>query len=145
MVGLTARFSNPVTPGQRVAGPENDADSEQIFTPGARKRVQDQRRLDPGQILSLVTGYLEGRSVSQLAREWRIHRTTVVDHLERNDVPRRTHVRNMTDEQVRVAAELYEARNSLAALDKRYDVDPKTVSKELKAAGVAIRPAGRWR
>ena len=142
-VGLTARFSNPVAPGQRVAGSENDADSDQIATLGARKRVQDQRRLDPDQILSLVTEYVQGRSVAQLSRSWRIHRTTVMDHLERNEIPRRPSKRKMTDTQVEQAAERYRAGESLTKLGHNYDVDPQTVGRELRATGVAIRTRGR--
>ena len=143
-VGLTARFSNPVTPGQRVTASKNDADCDQISTLGARKRVQAQRRLDPDQILSLVTEYVQGQSVAQLSRSWKIHRTTVMDHLERNDTPRRPHRRKMTDAQVEQAAERYQAGESLAKLGIRYDVDPQTVSRELKKIAVKIRPPGRW-
>jgi len=77
----------------------------EISTLGVRKRVQEQRRLNPDQTLSLVTAYVQGQSVAQLARSWKIRRTTV--------------------------------------LGQRYDVDPQTVSRELKKIGVQIRPPGR--
>jgi hypothetical protein len=50
----------------------------------------------------------------------------------------------MTDDQVEQAAERYLAGESLAKLGIRYDVDPQTVSRELKAIGVTIRPPRRW-
>jgi len=50
----------------------------------------------------------------------------------------------MTDTQVEQAAERYRAGESLAKLGTRYDVDPQTISRELKKIGVQIRPPGRW-
>ena len=144
MVGLTARFSNPVTPGQGVAPTENESDSDTNLTMSARNRVRDQRRLDPDQILNLVAEYVQGQSVAQPSCSWKIHRTTVMDHLERNDIPRRPTKRKMTDTQVEQAAERYQAGESLAKLGTRYDVDPQTVSRELKKINVQIRPPGRW-
>jgi outer membrane cobalamin receptor len=65
-------------------------------------------------------------------------------HLERNNIPRRPHRRKMTDTQVKQAAERYRVGVSLAELGHRYDVDPQTVSRELKKLRVQIRPPGRW-
>jgi IS30 family transposase len=121
----------------------NDAESDHHSTVSARNRVQDQRRLDPDQILNLVTEYTQGRSVAQLSRSWNIHRTTVMDHLERNDVQRRPHRRKMTNTQVKQAAKHYIAGKSLTSLGSRYNVGPQTISRELKKIGVQIRPPGR--
>jgi len=92
----------------------------------------------------LVSRYREGMSVQVLAAEFKIHRTTVLDHLERRQVNRRRNERKMTDELVEEAAELYRAGASLAKLGRRYNVDPQTVSRELRKVGVVIRAAGRW-
>jgi len=67
-----------------------------------------------------------------------------MDHLKRSDVPTRPHKRKMNDEQVTRAAEFYRAGDSLAKLSHRYNVDPQTVSRELKKTDVTIRPPGRW-
>jgi transposase-like protein len=50
----------------------------------------------------------------------------------------------MNDEQVEQAAERYRSGASLAELGRRYDVDPQTVSRELKKMDVQVRPPGRW-
>ena len=131
-------------PGQRPAISKHNTESDYSSTLGGRNQVRDQRRLDPDQILSLIAAYLKGKSVAQLSRSWKIHRTTVMDHLERNDIPRRPHLRKMSDAQVEQAAERYRAGDSLAKLGIRYDVDPQTVSRDLKKIGVKIRPPGRW-
>jgi hypothetical protein len=49
----------------------------------------------------------------------------------------------MTDTQVEQAAERYRACESLANLGQHFDVDPQTVSRELKKIGVQVRPPGR--
>ncbi len=95
--------------------------------------------------MQLVADYLDGQSVRQLAVSWRIHRTTVLDHLERHGVPRRANVRKMTDQQVEEAAQLYGAGNSLIVLGRTYGVDAGTVGRELSQVGVNLRPSGRPR
>jgi len=89
---------------------ENDADSDATLTVGAQRSVREQRRLDPDQILSLVTEYVQGQSVAQLSRSWRIHRAIVMDHLEHNEVPRRPTGRKTTDNQVKQANASYQVR-----------------------------------
>lgn len=144
LVVLTARFLNLRTPGQDVQSSQTDTECDLDFTTGVQQITQPTTRLDQNDILQLVSDYVSGSSVRQLARDWNVHRTTVMDHLKRHNIPRRPHVRKMTDTQVEEAAELYRAGTSLAKLGSRYHVDPQTVSKELKRAGVTIRPAGRW-
>ena len=50
----------------------------------------------------------------------------------------------MTDVEVEQAAARYRSGESLAKLGIRYDVDPQTVSRELKKIDVQISPSGRW-
>ena len=111
---------------------------------GVQTLTQPITRLDQSDILQLVSDYVSGSSARQLSRDWNVHRTTVMDHLERHNIPRRPHVRKLTDTQLREAAELYQAGTSLAKLGTRYHVDPQTVSKELKRAGVTVRRPGPW-
>jgi Helix-turn-helix domain len=105
---------------------------------------QHQRRLTDIEISELIEGYLAGSSVSQLTKTWKIHRTTVLDHLKRNNIPRRLNTRKLTDDQVEQAARRYRNGDSLSTLGEHYGVDPQTVSRELKAAGTIVRPSGRW-
>jgi len=147
MVVLTARFSHRACADNQShftrSGPIRE-DPEAVEVEPGHSPKQHQRRLDPDQIVQLIALYLEGQSVAQLAQEWNIHRTTVMDHLKRSDVPTRPHKRKMNDEQVTRAAEFYRAGDSLAKLSHRYNVDPQTVSRELKKTDVTIRPPGRW-
>jgi hypothetical protein len=50
-----------------------------------RKR-QAQRRLTTEQVEQLAAEYQAGDSVQNLARNWRLHRTTVAEHLRRAGV-----------------------------------------------------------
>lgn len=50
----------------------------------------------------------------------------------------------MTDVDVREAAQLYVAGNSLAALGAKFDVDAGTVRRELLRAGIQMRLRRGW-
>lgn len=47
-----------------------------------------QRRLSPTDLDDLIEAYQAGATISQLADEFGIHRTTVAGHLDRHGVPR---------------------------------------------------------
>jgi transposase-like protein len=82
--------------------------------------------------------------VRQLAERFTVHRTTVLTHLELAGVPRRGHTSNLTKGQVTEAAKCYAAGASLAAIGRELGVDAATVNKELRRAGVQIRPRRSW-
>lgn len=140
---LTARFSHRAcednySHNTRSAHISEDPEAVGSIVSHAPKQVQ--RRLDPDQTLQLIAAYLQGQSVSQLARDWKIHRTTIMEHLQRHDVPTRPHKRKMTDQQVIEAAKRYRAGDSLATIGNHYGVDAKTMSRELKAARTTHEP-----
>lgn len=121
------------------------ASDDERREPAVTAPRQVQRRLDAKQIASLVKLYLSGESVSELARQFRVHRTTVMAQLDRHGVPRRPQLRKLTDEQVQAAAAMYCAGNSTVAVGDHFDVDAATVQRALKKVGVEMRPPGRWR
>lgn len=100
---------------------------------------QIQRRLKDDQILDLVAKYVDGASVRQLTRDFRIDRTTVLAHLKRQGVPRRPNTRKLSDEQVAEAAELYQQGWSLLGLGKHYGADDETVRRTLRRANIRLR------
>ena len=65
-------------------------------------------------IAKLVAGYVAGRSLSDLAKEFCIHHRTVAAHLEQCGVQRRINARKFTNDDVEEAARRYRARDSLA-------------------------------
>jgi DNA-binding CsgD family transcriptional regulator len=129
--------------GVRDPGCRRDVDAEAAsrLTSGDR---QTQIRLGPADIERLIAAYADGNSVLRLAARFKIHRTTVLAHLERNGVPRRRMGSKLSDEDVDEAAVLYRDGLSLEAIGHRFLVAPDTVAKALRHVGVQIRPRRGW-
>jgi len=98
-----------------------------------------QRRLDEAAIDEIVSLYLQGLSIAQLATHLSIHRTTVFSHLDNRGVTRRRIERKLSDEQVAAAAERYKGGLSLALVAAEYNVHERTLTREFRRAGVATR------
>jgi len=101
-----------------------------------------QRRLTGTDLDALVARYQAGSTIDALAHEFRVHRTTVMDHLKRRAVPRRG-MRKLTDSRVAEAAHRYSNGATLAEIATDFDVAPSTLTRELRRAGVPIRRRGR--
>jgi transposase-like protein len=103
---------------------------------------QVQKCLTPEQIVGLVEAYRSGASVRSLAATHGIHRTTVLEHLKRQRVvPRRRSKLNKVD--VDKAVHLYAEGNSGEAIAIELRVGASTIRRELKNAGIELRPRGR--
>jgi DNA-binding CsgD family transcriptional regulator len=98
---------------------------------------QAQRRLTSEQIDQLVGDYEAGDSMQNLARIWRLHRTTVADHLRRAGVVVRD--RGIPAEKIDEAIRLYSEGCSCQRLAKLYGCNSETVRQALKRAGVSLR------
>jgi hypothetical protein len=129
--------------GVRDPGGRRDVDAEAAKWLASCDR-QAQIRLGPADIERLIAAYAEGNSVLQLAAHFKIHRTTVLAHLERNGVPRRRMGSKLSDEDVDGAAVLYRDGLSLEAIGHRFLVAPDTVAKALRHVGVQLRPRRGW-
>ncbi len=92
------------------------------------------------EIRALAEFYRRGLSIDELANRYRVHRTTVIHHLNTQGVPRRRIVRKLCDDQVLKAAELYEIGLSLARVAAAFGVREATLTREFRATGVPIRP-----
>lgn len=107
-----------------------------------RTPLQKQRRLEVREVEALIDHYRSGATINFLAQQYRIHRTTVYEHLDRQGVPRRQ--RGPTPEQVRLAAKLYEGGLSLARIGEQVGIDAQTVRRYLADAGIEIRKRRGW-
>ena len=114
------------------------------LTPRSLPTHQTQVRLSDDEIDAMVGDYESGQPVRQLVRTYAIHRTTVLDHLERRGVVRRQNVRKMTDDSVLRAAHMYANGVSLVNVGEAFDVNAATIRREFVAAGVGIRPRRGW-
>lgn len=113
------------------------------YEPGRQIR-QHQTRLDTEQIDQLVSRYLEGATVYELAAEFGCHRATVSDHVKRSGVPMRRH--KASAEQIDEIVRLYESGLSLARVGDRVGMTARSVLKYLRGVGIATRDShGRER
>lgn len=103
-----------------------------------------QRRLAPDEVTELVASYRNGADVMDMAKRYRVNRTTVMAHLRREGVPPR-HPGAVTPENIDRAVRLYEAGESAEFVAGELQVAPSTVRRVLKKAGVTMRPRGRRR
>ena len=78
------------------------------------------RRLSTGEVEGLIEKYRSGATVKTLAEEYAIHRSTVMDHLRRHGIPRRSDSMRWTPEQLAHATSLYRQGLSAAAISSQY-------------------------
>jgi transposase-like protein len=161
-VDLKGRLSNPlkiaetlVAQGsEKIGGSSGGAETTQIRHPddhaeGPREeegRLSNpaQRRLSPTDINGLIAAYEAGATITQLAAEFGVHRTTVAGHLDRHGVPRHSEQTTWDDEILTQAAELYAAGLSLADVADRFGVDAQTVANRFRRSGLPVRPRRGW-
>ena len=97
-------------PRKTIGGTPNRASERSAEAPPEEKgRLSNpvQRRLSDAEVDELAKCYIEGTSIDALARVYRVHRTTVIGHLDRRQIPRRRVVRKMIDRTVEDAAAAY--------------------------------------
>jgi len=75
-----------------------------------------QRRLSEADVDALTHLYEDGASIDVLGRRYRVHRTTVIRHLDHQGVARRGVVRKVTDSLVSRASKRYAEGLSLAEI-----------------------------
>ena len=101
-----------------------------------------QHRLTTAEVDLLVAGYLDGRTVYELAATHGVNRNTVAEHLKRREVELRR--RTCTAEQTERARLQYRAGRSLASVAADFDVDPSTIYRALVRINEPLRtPQGR--
>lgn len=104
-----------------------------------RSRSQVQRHLSAEEQIEVVTMYQAGNTTNAVAREFKLHRTTVTAILDRHDVPVRPHY--MTENHLAQARVLYALGSSLADIGARLGFDAQTIRTHLFRAGVPVRGA----
>lgn len=109
----------------------------------ARVLPKKAKRLDDAELSAFRARYREGATVETLAREFGVHRTTVMAFTKRLDLHRP--IRALSDPQIQQAAALYQGGGALAEVAKRYGVGVETMRTALLAAGQELRPRGRPR
>jgi transposase len=95
------------------------------------------------EIRKLIKAYKHQDSVTELAKQFGIHRLTVTALLRRHGVEQRPV--GLTPTEIPEAASLYGQGWSLVRLGEAFGVDASTVWRALRAAGVVMRPPGQSR
>ena len=106
--------------------------------PTSRTIRKNQRRLRDAELDRLVAGYQSGATVYELADQFGVHRHTVSDILERNDVPRR--YQKLSSEQIETARSLYRSGLSLTKIGHQVDRSAETIRQALLRVGIQMRP-----
>lgn len=104
---------------------------------------QAQKRLDPEQVARLIADYGTGEPVTNLAKSYGLNRSTVINHLKRQGVPRRRS--RLTIPDVEKIVGLYADGESVEAIAAELRMGGTTVRRALVKAGVEIRRRGRRR
>ena len=141
---LVAQGSEPIGgPGEGAKIARNEDSEDPAGRPREEKgRLSNpsQRRLSPTDVDDLIAAYEAGSSISQLAVDFSVHRTTVTAHLDRHQIPRHHERVTWDDGTLREAAEMYASGLSLADVAERFGVDAQTVANRFRRAGVRVRP-----
>lgn len=109
------------------------------------RSLQRQRRLSHDEVVDLAKLYKAGSTVDDLAKTFGVHRTTVLAHLERQGIERRRCIRRLTDADVEIATHFYRDGQSLKTTASYFAVDPETLRREFKKAGVTLRTRQGWK
>ena len=110
---------------------------------GTRHPYRRVHKLSEVEVAELVTEYRAGASVLGLARQYGVHRTTVMAVLDRERVARRSQGRVLSLEEIERASQLYRGGLNLRAVGAELGVDYRVVRRGLVAAGLKLRRAGR--
>jgi DNA invertase Pin-like site-specific DNA recombinase len=142
-VVLRHAFSSTNTPFARLiqSGQPDLLNGDNPPSPQVRADFSSYRtfkHLNPNERVELVKQYQCGISTYQLARQYGIHRHTVVKHLQRSGVAVREQLK-MTPDVIEQATQLCESGQSLAQVGAHLGVDHGTVWRALKKRGVRMR------
>jgi DNA-binding CsgD family transcriptional regulator len=101
------------------------------------RTLRRQRRLSPEQVDELIASYQVGVPINDLAAQFEIHRSTVLDHVNRAGTRRRYPALEVRD--VEEAAELYRTGQSLRNIGIHFGIHASTVRQYLVRAGIKLR------
>lgn len=127
-------MSRSLKPGSPRTSPESQPVLQTL------KRVC--RRLDPAKVAELTAAYGTGVGINDLAAGFKIHRSTVLEHFNRSETPRRYPA--LDSAQVEEATQLYRRGQSLRAIGVHFGRHASTVRMALTKAGVRLRDRNGW-
>ncbi len=133
-MGLFSSHANKIGKAHGSIKRTSDARAPKPSTPLLKKTCP---RVTEKKAALIVEGYTAGKTVYELADEYRINRVTVSEVLKRQGVKLRR--QPPTEEQIRQMARLYESGLSLKKVGDRLGFNATTVRANLLKAGVGMR------
>ena len=106
-------------------------------------RFRGARKLRDTQWAELVARFMAGETITALAKEFNVHRTTIHAHLDHCGISRSPTQRKLTDGQVTEAAGRYRDGDSLATIGGYLGVNATTVASALRAGRKRLTPSAR--
>jgi hypothetical protein len=143
MVELVRLYSNLSRDASHLRRVRSATSSPRSAEGPRRQPRQYQRRLSVTEIRKLIKAYKHQDSVTELAKQFGIHRLTVTALLRRHGVEQRPV--GLAPTEIPEAASLYGQGWSLVRLGEAFGVDASTVWRALRAAGVVMRHPGQSR
>lgn len=139
LVHLKGRLSNPVEVQiltELATIVDNAlANPAEIPPKPPRRRLH---KLSEAQVEELVAAYLGGATITSLATQFNVNRTTVMAVLDRRRTPRRHQGRVLTDAEVQQALQLYRNGLGLRAVGVKLGADYRVVRRALMDAGMRV-------
>jgi hypothetical protein len=111
--------------------------------PSSSSTRRVQRRLSSNEVDELLGAYVAGDLVHDIAVRHGVHRSTVIGHVTRRGLPRRSDD-GRSDQELQTAADLHAAGESLAAIGHHFGIDPAIVADRFRRAGIPIRARRGW-
>lgn len=106
-----------------------------------RTPKRPQNRLTADETATLLQGYEQGETLDNLAERFGIHRTTVLNHVQRAGMERRI---GIIDRHLDKAQTLYASGLSLAAVGTQFGVGKDAVRQAFHRHGIPVRPRPGW-
>ncbi len=106
------------------------------------RQKKAQRKLDESEVSALIGLHAGGRSLDELASEFGVHRTTIMNQLDRAGVERKS---GTVERHLDEARRLYESGWSLAHVGAHLGVSGDTVRLAFRAHGIDVRRRPGWR
>jgi hypothetical protein len=140
-VEVLGRYSNLPDQGERLRT-LLEIVPEGSLKVNLRALKQVQHRLKEVEVDQLAKAYESGATLKDLARDFRVHRNTAMELLERNGIARRG--KGPSDSQVAEAIRLYAEGQSTAVIGRCFGFSADTIRHRLMDAGVEIRSPHDW-
>ena len=140
MVELLGRYSNQDIATrfrQILAGEGRDDPPARATRPGRRNQS-----LKPDEVRELLAAYAAGTPIDRVAEHFGIHRTTALNIVKREGVPRRW---KTIERHLEEARELYDSGLSMAKVGQHFGVSTDAVREAFLRHSVPIRPRNGWR